>query len=155
MIRPTSLRMLLLGSLMSIALLAGCKTDQQKALEQAQSQAATTNLPQQVQYIDKNGNTVTTIVQPPKSGQPPFTTTTTQPPAGTHPAATAPVITTANEAVLSAQQAAQYPASTTESNTASSAANAPAHETPAPPLQLTVPAGTEIAIRINQNINVK
>src|SRR5471030_727936 len=70
MIRPTSLRMLLLGSLMSFALLIGCKTDQQKALEQAQSQAATTKAPQQVQYVDKNGNTVTTIVQPPKSGQP-------------------------------------------------------------------------------------
>jgi hypothetical protein len=155
MIRHTPLRLLLLGGLMSIAVLAGCKTAQQKALEQAQSQAATTNAPQQVQYIDKNGNTVTTIVQPPNSGQPPFTTTTTQPAPGTHPAATAPVITAANESVLSAQQAAQYPASTTESNSASSAANAPAHETPAPPLQLTVPAGTEIAIRINQNINVK
>jgi len=155
MIRFTPLRLLLLSSLMSIAVLAGCKTAQQKALEQAQSQAATTNAPQQVQYVDNNGNTVTTIVQPPNSGQPPFTTTTTQPAPGTHPAATAPVISPANEAVLSAQQAAQYPASTTESNSASAAASAPAHQTPAPPLQLTVPAGTEIAIRINQNINVK
>jgi len=155
MFRITSRRMFLLASLTSVALLAGCKTDQQKALEQAQSQAATTNAPQQVQYIDKNGNTVTTIVQPPNSGQPPFITTTTQPAPGTHPQATAPVISPANESVLSAQQAAQYPASTTESNSASSAAKAPAHETPAPPLQLTVPAGTEIAIRINQNINVK
>ena len=155
MTRTTPFCIAAFGSFLAIALLAGCKTDQQKALEQAQSQAATTNAPQQVQYVDKNGNTVTTIVQPPNSGQPPFTTTTTQPAPGNHPAATAPVITAANESVLSAQQAAQYPASTTESNSASAAANAPAHETPAPPLQLTVPAGTEIAIRINQNINVK
>ena len=158
MFRMTSLRMLILGSLMmSFALLAGCKTDQQKALEQAQSQAATTNAPQQVQYIDKDGNTVTTIVQPPNSGQPQFSTTKTQPAPGTHPAATAPVITPVNEAVLSAQQAAQNPAPTTQevSTPTQAVGVAPMNGAPPPPLELTVPAGTEMAIRINQNISVK
>jgi hypothetical protein len=158
MTRLTPLRMLLLGSLMSIAVLIGCKTDQQKALDQAQSQAATTKSPQQVQYIDKDGNTVTTIVQPPNSGQPQIVTTTTPPAPGTHPAATAPVIIPANESVLSAQQAAQNPAPTTQDLSASTQATGVApmnNGAPPPPLQLTVPAGTEIAMRINQNISVK
>jgi len=97
MFRLTSLRMLILGSLMSIALLVGCKSAQQKALDQAQSQAATTKAPQQLQYIDKDGNTVTTIIPPPNSGMS-LSTTTTPPAPGTHPAATAPVISPVNEA---------------------------------------------------------
>lgn len=164
MIRMTSRVALISSSLISIALLIGCKSDQQKALDQAQSQAATTKAPQQVQYVDKDGNTVTTIVPPPNSGQSQFTTTT--PPApGTHPTATAPVITPANEAVLSAQQAAQNPApatqdltpspQTTASTPTQATGVAPTNGAPPPPLQLTVPSGTEIAIRINQNINVK
>ena len=158
MIRNASLRLLLSGSLISITVLAGCKTQQQKALEQAQSQAATTNAPQQVQYVDNSGNTVTTIVQPPNSGQPQYATTTTPPAPGTHPAATAPVITPVNEAVLSAQQSAQNPAPNSQdlSNSPGQAMGvASTNGTPPPPLQLTVPAGTQIAIRINQNINVK
>jgi len=157
MFRMISLRLFLLSGLMSIAMLIGCKTDQQKALEQAQSQAATTNAPQQIQYVDKNGNTVTTIVQPPNSGQPQYATTTTPPAPGTHPAATAPVITPANEAVLNAQQAAQNPPPTTQDlgSPGQAIGVASTNGTPVPPLQLTVPAGTEIAMRINQNINVK
>jgi hypothetical protein len=156
MIRTTSLRIFVFSSLMSVALLAGCKSDEQKALDQAQSQAATTKAPQQVQYIDKDGNTVTTIVQPPNSSQ--AQSTTKAPPApGTHPAATAPVITPVNEAVLSAQQAAQNPAPTTQevSTPTQAAGVAPMNGAPPPPLNLTVPEGTEMAIRINQDINVK
>ena len=41
---------------------AGCKTDQQKAVDQAKAQAASTQTPQQVQYVDNNGDTVTTTV---------------------------------------------------------------------------------------------
>jgi len=161
MFRSTSLRILVLSSLTSIALLAGCKTDQQKALDQAKSQAATTNSPQQIQYVDNNGNTVTTVVQPPNSGQPQYATTTTPPAPGTHPAATAPVITPVNEAVLSAQQAAQNPApatqdlSTPTSTPTQAAGVAPMNGAPPPPLKLTVPAGTGMAIRIDQDINVK
>jgi hypothetical protein len=155
--------MLILGSLMSIALLVGCKSAQQKALDQAQSQAATTKAPQQLQYIDKDGNTVTTIIPPPNSGMS-LSTTTTPPAPGTHPAATAPVISPVNEAVLSAQQAAQSPAPTTQevatqtpavSTPTQAVGVAPLNGAPPPPLQLTVPEGTEMAIRINQNINVK
>jgi hypothetical protein len=156
MFRISQLRLFILGSLMSLAMLSGCKSDQQKALDQAQSQAATTNTPQQVQYIDKSGNTVTTIVPPANSGQS-QSTTTTAPAPGTHPAATAPVITPVNEAVLSAQQTAQNPAPAAQdlSTPGQAAGIAPMNGAPPPPLQLTVPAGTEMAIRINQNINVK
>jgi len=157
MFRMISVRLLVVSSLMSIVVLTGCKTDQQKALEQAQSQAATTNAPQQIQYVDKSGNTVTTIVQPPNSGQPQYATTTTPPAPGTHPAATAPVITPVNEAVLGAQQAAQNPAPAAQDlNSPGQAIGiASTNGNPPPVLQLTIPAGTEIAMRINQNINVK
>jgi len=154
------LRLLIAGSLMSIAALTGCKSDQQKAIDQAQSQAATTNTPQQVQYVDSNGNTVTTVVPPPNSGQS-QSTTTTAPAPGTHPAATAPVITPLNQSVLSAQQAAQNPAPTTQdlstptSTPTQAAGVAPLNGAPPPPLKLTVPAGTGMAIRIDQDINVK
>lgn len=161
MFRITPTRMLILSSFMSMALLTGCKSDQQKALEQAQSQAATTNTPQQIQYVDSNGNTVTTVVQPPNSGQPPVSTTTAAPAAGTHPAATAPVITPLNGSTLSAQQSAQNPAPTTQdlstptSTPTQAAGVAPLNGAPPPPLKLTVPAGTGMAIRIDQDINVK
>jgi hypothetical protein len=142
-------------------MLTGCKTDQQKALDQAKSQAATTNAPQQIQYVDNNGNMVTTIVQPPNSGQPQFSTTTTPPAPGTHPVATAPVITPLNQSVMSTQQAAQNPAPTTQdlstptSTPTQAAGVAPMNGAPPPPLKLTVPAGTGMAIRIDQDINVK
>jgi len=93
-----------------------------------------------------------------------LSTTTTPPAPGTHPAATAPVISPVNEAVLSAQQAAQSPAPTTQevatqtpavSTPTQAVGVAPLNGAPPPPLQLTVPEGTEMAIRINQNINVK
>ena len=52
-------------SLVALALLAGCKGREGQALDQAKSQAVTTNTPQQVQYVDGKGNTVTEVVQPP------------------------------------------------------------------------------------------
>lgn len=161
MFRITSTRMLLLSSFMSVALLNGCKSDQQKALDQAQSQAATTNTPQQIQYVDNNGNTVTTTVQPPNSGQPQTSTTTTAPAPGTHPAATEPVITPLSQSVMSTQQTAQNLAPTTQdlstptSTPTQAAGVAPLNGAPPPPLKLTVPAGTGMAIRIDQDINVK
>lgn len=61
--------------------MSGCKSDQDKALDQAKSQAASTNTAQQVQYVDGNGDTVTTVVQPPVAGQAQQISTTTAPPA--------------------------------------------------------------------------
>jgi hypothetical protein len=130
------------AGLISLALLTGCKNKEQEALDRAKTQAASTNTPQQIQYIDKNGDTVTTTVQPPVAGQPQQVATTITPPApGPAPHATDPVITPLN---ASGQPVAG--ATTTPSG-------APA---PTPvPLSLTIPAGTELAIRIDQHISVK
>src|ERR1700755_2871208 len=79
-----------------LALLTGCKGREDQALDQAKSQAVTTNTPQQVQYVDSKGNTVTQTVQPPaqQGGQPLVTTNTAPPAAGVPvPPATNPVVT--------------------------------------------------------------
>jgi hypothetical protein len=130
------------AGLMSLALLTGCKNKEQQALEQAKTQAASTNTAQQIQYVDKNGDTVTTTVQPPVAGQPQQVATTITPPApGPAPQKTDPVITP-----LNANGQLVAGASTTP-------AGAPA---PTPvPVSLTIPAGTELAIRIDQHISVK
>jgi hypothetical protein len=134
-------RSALIAGLLSFGLLTGCANKQQKALDQAKAQAASTNTPQEIQYVDKTGNTVTTIVQPAAAGQPQqIATTTTPPPPGPVPHSTDPVITPVN---ASGQPIG---ASVTTSGAAA----------PAPiPVNITIPAGTELAIRIDQDINVK
>jgi hypothetical protein len=117
-----------------LALLTGCKSKDQQALDQAKSQAVTTNTPQQVQYIDGKGNLITQTVQPPatQGAQPLVTSTTQPPPAGPVPAETNPVITPLGS------NAGGY--SSTSPNGTSGAPVAPP---PAPgPFSLTVPAGT-------------
>jgi hypothetical protein len=149
------------AALMAIALIAGCRSDEQKALDQAKSQAASTNTPQQVQYVDKNGDTVTTTVQPPAQGQPQqVATTITPPPPGPPPHRTKPVITPLGAAGQAAPNQPGYDASAPAPNGAAPA-NAPAEPAPgqpaAPPpvLNLTIPAGTELAVRVNERIDVK
>jgi len=137
------------SALLSLALLAGCASKVDKALDQAKAQAASTNTPQQVQYIDANGDTVTTVVQPPVAGQAQQIVTQTTPPApGPKPSATNPVITPYGAAPAASTQPV-------DPNAPPQQAAAPAPGQPAPALSLTIPAGTELAIRINQNINVK
>ena len=159
--------MLVLASagLLSLTVLTGCKSDEQRALEQATSQAAATSTAQQIQYIDKNGDTVTTTVQPPAAGQAQqVTTNITPPPPGPPPHKTTPVITPVGvpaQPVVSAAPAladqggvtTPAPAPLASTTGSGPAANQPS--APPPPLDLTVPAGTELAIRINQHISVK
>ena len=137
-------------SLIALGLLTGCKSKEDKALDQAKAQAASTNTAQQIQYIDKNGDTVTTVVQPPVPGQAQQIATTTTPPApGPPPHSTDPVITPYGSAPVAGQPVAPPPGD-------QSAAPQPAPAPGQPPaVNLTVPAGTELAIRINQHINVK
>lgn len=153
------------ATLASLLLFTGCKSAQQKALEQAKAQAASTNTPQQIQYIDKNGDTVTTTVQPPVPGQSQqMATTITPPPPGPAPHATRPVVTPLGAAPgAPAQNEAAYDAAQSAPG-AQPASNAPATNVPTdggrpvappPPLNLTVPAGTELAVRIDQRIDVK
>ncbi len=117
-------------SLAILACLAGCATKQEKALDQAKQQAVATGKPQQVVTVDKDGNTITTVVQPPPSGQssPTVTTTTTPPPAGQpRPAPTDPAVS----------------------------AVPPPPPAPPAPENVSIPAGTSLAIRIDQRISVK
>ena len=80
--------------LAALVFTAGCRSNPQKAVDQAKAQAASTQTPQQVQYVDNNGDTVTTTVQPPVAGQPQqVATTITSPPPGPKPHSTNPVVT--------------------------------------------------------------
>ena len=144
----------------ALALITGCKSANQKAIDQAKAQAASTNTPQQVQYVDGNGNTVTTTVQPPPAaGQAePVSTTVTSPPPGPKPHATAPVITPLGTAPgAPAPQNAYAPNGPQPEPGVAPPPNgaAPAQPGPAPVYNLTVPAGTELAVRVNERIDVK
>jgi hypothetical protein len=116
-------RMPLLMLVLVAAMLSGCKSKQEQALDQAEQQAATTGQPQQVVSVDKNGITTTTVVQPPAKGQTieAIATTTTPPAAG------APVPVPSGPIVSAVPQ----------------------------PINVSIPAGTTLAIRINQRISVK
>ena len=158
------------SALLSVALLGGCKSDVDKAMEQAKAQAASTNTAQQIQYVDGNGDTVTTLVEPPAPGQAQqISTSTAPPPPGPPPHKTKPVVTPvgANGAALvpggtaGVAPVAGGPLSgdpgTAAPLTGTNAAVQPTGQPtgPAAPVNLTVPAGTELAIRMNQTINVK
>jgi len=109
------------------AALSGCQSAQQKALDQAKIQAAKTGQPQQIVTVDKTGTTTTTVVQPPASGQATLAITTTQTPP--QPGAAVP------------------PASGPVVSTVP--------PPPPAPVNVTIPAGTSLAIRIDQRISVK
>lgn len=141
---------------------AGCRSDPQKAIDQAKTQAASTQTPQQVQYVDGNGDTVTTTVEPPVAGQPQqVATTITPPPPGPKPHSTRPVVTPLGAAPASPAAPAADPAaydanSQPQPGVAPPPPNgAPAQPAAPPPYNLTVPAGTELAVRVNQRIDVK
>lgn len=135
---------------------AGCRSNPQKAVDQAKAQAASTQTPQQVQYVDNNGDTVTTTVQPPVAGQPQqVATTITPPPPGPKPHSTSPVVTPLGAAPQTSQAA--YDAN---GQPQPGVASAPSNSAPAQPgvplpYNLTVPAGTELAVRVNERIDVK
>jgi len=118
-------RMPLLMLMLVAGMLAGCQSKQDQALDQAKKQAATTGQAQQVVSVDKNGTTTTTVVQPPAAGQKNEVITTT----ATPPAAGAPI-------------------------PAPSAPTVSAVPPPAP-VSVSIPAGTTLAIRIDQRISVK
>ena len=123
-------RLSVMALILATGVLSGCASKQDKALEQAKKQAAATGQPQQVVSVDKDGTTTTTVVQPPAPGQksPAIVTTTTPPVAGAPlPAASAPLV--------SAVPQAPPP--------------------PPAPANVSIPAGTTLAIRVDQRISVK
>ncbi len=72
------------------AILSGCSSKQEQALDQAKKQAAATGQAQQVVSVDKDGTTTTTVVQPPAAGQTSGEITTTVTPLATGATAPAP-----------------------------------------------------------------
>jgi hypothetical protein len=125
----SSRRVVFAAGVLAIGFLAGCTSKDQKAIDQAKQQAASTGQPQQVVSVDNNGTTTTTVIQPPASGekQQAITTTTVPAPAGQpKPAVSDPKV------------------------------SAVPQPPPAPvPVNVTIPAGTELRIRIDQRISVK
>jgi hypothetical protein len=116
-----------LALVLVVGILAGCASKQEKALDQAKKQAVATGQAQQVVSVDKNGITTTTVVQPPAPGQKDvaITSAVTPPAPGT---------------LLLAQSEPKV-----------SAVPLP----PPPPVNVSIPAGTSLAIRIDQRISVK
>lgn len=104
-----TIRIGLLGAaVLALGLMAGCRSAEEKALDTAKTQAATTNTPQQIQYVDKNGDTVTTVVQPPVAGQAQqITSNTASPPPGPPPHRTEPVVTPLGSSLGSSRESAQ------------------------------------------------
>jgi hypothetical protein len=120
-------RMPVLMLVLLAAMLSGCKPKQEQALDQAKQQAVATGQPQQVVSVDKNGITTTTIVQPPAKGQTSQAITTTSTPL----AAGAPVPVSSGPIISAVPQP------------------------PPAPVNMTIPAGTTLTIRLNQHISVK
>ena len=123
--KSSSLGTQILLVLLIAVMLAGCKSKQDQALDLAKKQAASTGQAQQVVSVDKNGTTTTTVVQPPAAGQTNEAITTTAAP----PAAGAPVPAPSEPTV--------------------SAVPPPA------PVNVSIPVGTTLTIRIDQRISVK
>jgi hypothetical protein len=107
--------------------LSGCESKQDKAIDQAKKEAAKTGQPQQVVSVAKDGTTTTTIVQPPAPGQTAQATTTSTAP----PPTGAPAPAAAEPKV------------------------SPVAQEPPKPVSVTIPAGTNLAIRVDQRISVK
>jgi hypothetical protein len=135
------------GVLLALTILVGCQSKQDAAIEQAKKQAASTGQAQQVVSVDKSGNTTTTTVQPPAPGQTAQAVTTTVMPAA--PAQTNQM--TPNQAPGNQAAGAGQPAVAANQPAAAVAGGNPVVQ----PADVNVPAGTPLAIRINQHISVK
>ncbi len=122
---------------LAVVMMAGCASQQDKAIETAKKQAAATGQAQQVVSVDKNGNTTTTVVQPPVPGQTAQAVTTT--------------VTPGNGAPANGQAGPPPPAGGPQGPQQAVAGGAPVIR----PADVNIPAGSELAIRINQSINVK
>jgi hypothetical protein len=139
---------------LAIALVAGCKSKEDAAIDAAKKQAVATGQAQQVVTVDKNGNTTTVTVQPPAPGQTAqATTTTVTPAAGTAantPASGSEAAVAPGQPAIAGQNGGAEPATATQPP-AAMAGGAPVIQ----PADVNVPAGTNLTIRINQHISVK
>ena len=138
---------------LGLALLAGCTSDQDKAIEAAKKQAAATGQAQQVVSIDKNGNTTTTTVQPPAPGQTTQAVTTTTTPAP--PTAGGPPVSGPANAPVGRSESAPAGGPMYANGTTAPAGPVAGGAPVIRPADVRIPAGTTLAIRINQHISVK
>src|SRR5580698_9599450 len=132
---------------LALALLAGCKSKQDDAVDTAKKQAAATGQAQQVVSTDKNGNVTTTTVQPPAPGQTTQAVTTTVTPAAAVAANTPATVPGATGQPVTAGQI--------DSSGQPVAAPAPNEAPIVRPADINIAAGTNLTIRINQHISVK
>ena len=140
---------LLAGAMLAMALMGGCKSKLDQAIDDAKKQAAATGQPQQVVSVDKDGNTTTTTIQPPPPGQTAETVSSTTTPAAAVPPGTPPPAPGVYYKPVGTAQSGPAPAQG-ESGVPTAAPVAPVA-----PAEVRVPAGTTLAIRINQRISVK
>ncbi|MBS1815366.1 MAG: hypothetical protein JSS87_10860 [Acidobacteria bacterium] len=123
---------------LAVLAVAGCKSKEEKmqeqAIETAKQQAVATGQPQQVTSVDKKGNTIVSVVRPPAQGQ------------------TEPVVTTT--VTKTTTTTTGDPNAPAANNNASAAAPQP-QEPVIQPLDVKIPEGTTLPIRINQTIRVK
>lgn len=130
--------------------LTACESKMDKAIDQAKQQAASTGQPQQVVAVDKTGTTTTTVVQPPAKGQTAgaiATTSTPPPPGGPVPPPQDPKVMPlgGDPNDVQAQDGGAAPAEPTGARRTS----------PAGPVKVTIQAGTNLAVRVDQHISVK
>jgi hypothetical protein len=141
---------------LAVVLLTGCQSKQDAAIETAKKQAVATGQAQQVVTVDKNGNTTTVTVQPPQPGQTAQAMTTTVTPA----AAAAPANASMSQAAIAPGQpaiAGQNGGAAQPVGTVQPAAvpgGGPVIQ-PAQPAEVSVPAGANLTVRINQHLSVK
>ena len=136
-------------------LFAGCQSAQDKANEQAvaqaKQQAAATGTTQQVVTTDKDGNTITTTVQPPLPGQ------TTQQITVTKTSSTTTQASVPGQSGIS-QGSTQGPTQMSAPASGNAAVPNGSNGPNAPvvrPVDVQIPAGTELPIRVNERISVK
>jgi hypothetical protein len=140
-----------------VVALAGCESKMDKAIDQAKKQAASSGQPQQVVAVDNTGTTTTAVVQPPAKGQTMqavSTTTTPPPPGGPVPPQQDPKVTPLGGDQSQPPGTDQAGAPATGSG-AAGPSGAERRTAPAAPVRVTIPAGTNLAIRIDQHISVK
>ena len=130
---------------LAVVLLAGCASRQEKAVEQAKKQAAATGQAQQVISVAKDGTTTTTVVQTPVPGQSEQAVTTTVAPGPANAPGTPPP----------AAGVYYQPSGTAPGQAQGAGQPVPGGPPVVQPADVNIPAGSELAIRINQNISVK
>jgi hypothetical protein len=130
---------------LGVVLLAGCASRQEKAIDQAKKQAAATGQAQQVISVATDGTTTTTIVQPPVPGQAGQAVTTTVAPGPANAPGTPPP----------AAGVYYQPSGTAPGQAQGAGQPVPGGPPVVQPADVNIPAGSELAIRINQNISVK